>query len=89
VLADQLVAEELLNMCAEGDAVVVHLRITGTQLGGWGPLAPTGRRLAFEEMLWLTFASDGRVAHQRGVTDNLHALRQAGVLPTPSGSNAR
>jgi predicted ester cyclase len=76
--------EELLRLCAEGDEVVVHLRISGTHLGAWGPLPPTGRRLVFEEMLWLTFGSDGRVARQRGIVDNLLALRQAGVIPTPS-----
>jgi predicted ester cyclase len=73
--------EELLSMVAEGDVVAVHLRISGTQLGQWGALPPTGRRLEFEEMLWLTFDADGRVLHQRGVVDNLSALRQAGVLP--------
>ena len=75
--------EELLGMCADGDTVAVHLRISGTQLGRWGRLPPTGRHLTFEEMLWLTFDDDGRVVHQRGVVDNLLALRQAGVLPTP------
>jgi predicted ester cyclase len=81
--------EELLDLCAEGDVVAVHLRITGTQLGPWGPLAATGARLAFDEMLWLTFGSDGRVARQRGIADNLNALRQAGVLPTPSDARDR
>jgi predicted ester cyclase len=80
--------EELLEICAEGDDVVVHLRISGTQLGDWGPLAPTGRRLEFEEMLWLTFDSDGRVARQRGIVDNLLALRQAGVIPSPPENDA-
>ena len=75
--------EELIAMAAEGEHVAVHLRITGTQLGPWGPLAPTGRRLQFEEMLWLRFDGEGRVIHQRGVVDNLNALRQAGVIPTP------
>jgi predicted ester cyclase len=80
--------EELLRLCADGDDVVVHLRISGTQLGHWGPLAPTGKRLVFEEMLWLTFDADGRVARQRGIVDNLLALRQAGVIPTPPESPA-
>jgi predicted ester cyclase len=75
--------EELLELCAEGDHVVAHLRVTGTHLGSWGRLAPTGRHLTFEEMLWLTFDGDGRVVHQRGIVDNLLALRQAGVIPTP------
>lgn len=75
--------EELLGMVAEGDVVAVHLRISGTQLGDWGPLPPTGKRLEFEEMLMLTFNNSGQVAHQRGIVDNLAGLRQAGVMPTP------
>ena len=65
----------------------MHLRITGTQTGRWGPLPPTGRTLMFEEMLWLTFDGDGRVVHQRGIVDNLLALRQAGVMPTPPSND--
>jgi len=53
------------------------------QLGDWGPLPPTGKRLEFEEMLMLTFNDSGRVVHQRGIVDNLAGLRQAGVMPTP------
>ena len=76
--------EQMLAVCAEGDTVAVHLRITGTHLGTWGPLAPTGRLLQFEEMLWLTFDERGLVTHQRGIVDNLLALRQTGVLPDPN-----
>ena len=75
--------EELLGMVAEGDVVAVHLRISGNQLGDWGPLPPTGKRLEFEEMLMLTFNDSGQVRHQRGIVDNLAGLRQAGVMPTP------
>ena len=76
--------EELLGMVAEGDMVAVHLRISGTQLGDWGPLPPTGKYLEFDEMILLTFDAEGRVVHQRGIVDNLSALRQAGFAPTPS-----
>lgn len=76
--------EELLDMVAEDDTVAVHLRISGTQLGAWGPIPPTGRRLEFEEMIILTFNDSGQVVHQRGIVDNLAGLRQAGVMPTPS-----
>lgn len=81
--------EELLGMCAEGDTVVVHLRISGVQTGAWGVLPPTGRRLEFEEMVWLTFDDDGRVVHQRGLVDNLLGLRQAGVIPGPPENDTR
>ena len=72
--------EELLQLVAEGDKVVVHMRITGTQHGAWGPVPPTGKPVNFEEILILTFR-DGQVAHQRGIVDNLNALRQLDVIP--------
>ena len=75
--------EELLDVLVDGDRAAVRLRISGTQDGAWGPLPPTGRRLEFEEILILTFDEHGRVKHQRGIVDNLAALRQAGVMPAP------
>ena len=77
--------EELEELIAEGDKVVVRLTITGTQNGQWGPLPPTGRQVRFEEILILRIA-DGKVVEQRGIPDNLSALRQLGVLPTPPQS---
>jgi predicted ester cyclase len=77
---------ELEEMVAEGDKVVVRFTITGTQLGQWGPLPPTGKRVRFEEIVFLRFV-DGRVAELRGLPDNLAALRQLGVVPTPSVSS--
>jgi predicted ester cyclase len=74
--------EELEEMIAEGDKVVVRLTITGTQLGQWGPLPPTGKPVRFEEIVILRFAQ-GKVVEQRGIVDNLNALRQLGVVPTP------
>jgi predicted ester cyclase len=74
--------EELEEMIAEGDKVVVRLTITGTQLGQWGPLPPTGKPVRFEEIVILRFV-DGKVVEQHGLPDNLAALRQLGVVPTP------
>jgi steroid delta-isomerase-like uncharacterized protein len=74
--------EELEEMIAEGDKVVVRFTITGTQLGQWGPLPPTGKPVRFEEIVILRFV-DGKVIEQRGLPDNLAALRQLGVVPTP------
>jgi GrpB-like predicted nucleotidyltransferase (UPF0157 family)/predicted ester cyclase len=75
--------EELLSMVADGWRVAVHLRTSGTQLGAWGPLPATGKRLEFEEMILFEFDESGRVVHQRGIVDNLLGLRQAGVIPSP------
>jgi predicted ester cyclase len=70
--------EEMLAIVVEGDRAAVHLRITGTQQGAWGPLPATGRRVEFEEMILFTFGPDGRVVRQRGIADNLTALNQLG-----------
>jgi predicted ester cyclase len=74
--------EELHEVIGAGDRVAVHLTITGTQLGAWGPLPPTGRHASFEEIVLLGIR-DGRVHRQRGIVDNLHALRQLGAMPAP------
>jgi predicted ester cyclase len=70
--------EEIREMVAEGNVVVVRLTITGTQSGQWGVLAPTGKRVSFDEVVFLEIR-DGKVVSQRGVADNLTALRQLGV----------
>ena len=74
--------EELHDLIAEGDRVVAHLTISGTQQGQWGPLPPTGRSARFEEIVILQIR-DGKVCRQRGIVDNLLALRQLGVVPSP------
>lgn len=74
--------EELVQLVAEDDTVVVHMRITGTQRGPWGPVPPTGKPVDYEEIAILKFR-DGQVVHQHGIVDNLSALRQLGVIPAP------
>ena len=74
--------EEILGLIGEGDRIVVHLGISGTQRGQWGPLPPSGKRVQFEEIVILQIR-DGKVQRQRGIVDNLNALRQLGVVPTP------
>ena len=74
--------EEVHELIAEGDRVVLHLTISGTQKGQWGPLPATGKRAEFDEIVILQIR-DVKVLRQRGVVDNLSALRQLGVVPTP------
>ena len=44
--------------------------------------AATGKRAQFDEIVILQIR-DGKVLRQRGIVDNLSALRQLGVVPTP------
>jgi hypothetical protein len=74
--------EELHELIAEGERVVAHIAISGTQTGQWGPLPPTGRHVRFDEIVILEIRN-GTVHKQRGVVDNLAALRQLGVVRSP------
>lgn len=74
--------EELHMLVAEGDRVVARFTIHGVQTGDWGMLPPSGKTVAFDEMLVLTLR-DGKIVHQSGIVDNLLALRQIGILPSP------
>ena len=74
--------EEVHELIAEGDRVVVHLSISGTQQGQWGPLPATGKHAEFDEIVILQIR-DGKILRQRGVVDNLSALRQLGAVPSP------
>lgn len=74
--------EELRELVAEGDLVVARFTVSGTQEGPWGVLPATGKPVEFDEVVILELR-DGKVVRQRGVADNLSALRQLGVLPRP------
>jgi predicted ester cyclase len=74
--------EEVQELIAEGDRVVLHLTISGTQRGQWGPLPATGRHAQFDEIVILQIR-DRKVVRQRGIVDNLSALRQLGAVPSP------
>lgn len=74
--------EELHELVAEGDLVTAWFTISGTQDGPWGMLPPSGKRVEFDEIVLLRIR-DGRVVWQRGIPDNVAALRQIGILPTP------
>jgi hypothetical protein len=55
--------------------------------GQWGPLPPTGKRCVSRKSITLRFV-DGKVVEQRGLPDNLAALRQLGVVPTPQATSS-
>jgi predicted ester cyclase len=80
--------EEVQQLVAEGDYVVVRLKTSGTQKGNWGRVPATGKPVEFEEIAILKIG-DGKVVWQRGVVDNLSVLRQLGVVPTPPQETPR
>lgn len=75
--------EEVRTVVADENAVVIHFTIKGRQIGPWGIVPPTGKEVAFDEIVIMT-VENGKVVHQIGVVDNLRGLQQVGVIPAPS-----
>lgn len=70
-------------LVAEGDTVVGHFRCSGTHLGSWLGMQPTGRRFEdVDEVYWFTVV-EGRITAWWGVEDNQSRLRQLGLASTP------
>ena len=67
------------DMVAEGDRVASRNTVTGTQQGAYMGLAPSGRRVTYDEMFIVRFV-DGRIAETWGVVDVLSQMRQLGAI---------
>lgn len=65
---------------AEGDRVFHHTMASGTHRGEFLGIPPTGRRITWDEMHILRFASGQAVEHW-GNVDELSILQQLGVIP--------
>jgi steroid delta-isomerase-like uncharacterized protein len=79
------------DMFGEEDRLVARNTVTGTHLGGYLGLSPTGRSVTYDEMIIVRFA-DGRIAETWGVVDLLSQLTQLGAIPawhdrSPSSSS--
>jgi predicted ester cyclase len=67
--------QELLELVAEDDTVVARFRCTGTHLGEWQGLTPTGRTMRIDEVYFFHFA-EGRLARTWGLEDTWTRMRQ-------------
>ena len=68
------------DLIAEGDKIVSPNTVTGTNLGDYMGRAPTGKRVAYDEIFIFRFAG-GRIAETWGVVDVFSQMRQVGVIP--------
>lgn len=76
--------ETVRSVVADDRSVVLHFTISGRQVGDWGPVAATNRKVKYDEIIIMQIR-DGKVCHQVGVTDTLLALQQMGSIPDPAG----
>lgn len=72
---------EIVDLIAEGEKVVAHCRCSGTHLGEWLAVPPTGRRFENVDEVYVFEVRDGRLVSAMGVEDNLSRLRQLGIFP--------
>lgn len=67
------------DLIAEGDKVVARNTVTGTHLGEYMGVPPTGKSITYNEIFIFRFA-DGRIVETWGVVDVLSQLRQLGAI---------
>lgn len=74
---------EIKREHATEEAVMLEVVISGTHLGPWRGLPPTGRRLEFPLCAVYTFDGDGKLAGERIYYDRASVLRQVGLFHEP------
>jgi steroid delta-isomerase-like uncharacterized protein len=67
------------DLIAEGDKVADRNTVTGTHLGEYMGLSPTGKSIVYNEIFICRFM-DGRIVETWGVVDVLSQLRQLGAI---------
>jgi len=70
--------EEIIWLVGEGDRAISFIRATGTHEGPLRGLAPTGRKVEFNAMGALRFAS-GRAVERWGFADSAGIQQQLGL----------
>lgn len=70
----------LLDFVAEGEKVLVRLKVQATHTGAFGDMAPTGRRVDID-VLDLFQIRDGVLVEHWALLDNLGMAKQLGAIP--------
>jgi predicted ester cyclase len=70
---------EVVELIAEGDSVAAHFHCSGTHLGKWRGVAPTGRRFEDVDEIYLFKLRDGKIRAALGLEDNGKRTRQLGI----------
>ncbi|NCW33999.1 MAG: ester cyclase, partial [Betaproteobacteria bacterium] len=70
----------LEDFVAEGEKVLVRLRVLGTHLGPFGDMAASGRKIDIG-VLDLFQIRDGVMIEHWALLDNLGMLKQLGAIP--------
>jgi steroid delta-isomerase-like uncharacterized protein len=69
-------------MVAEGDKVVAHITVTGTNTGSMGNMPPTNKQVSIEGIDVIAI-KDGKASERWGFFDNMKMMMQLGLMPEP------
>ncbi len=67
------------DLIAEGDELVARNTVTGSHLGEYMGVPPTGKSVTYNEIFIVRFVN-GRIAETWGVVDVLAQMKQLGVI---------
>lgn len=70
---------DVQDLIGEDDKVVARIVVTGTHLGEYMGVEPTGRSVTYDEIFIFRFV-DGRVAETWGVVDVYAQMQQLGLI---------
>ena len=78
---------EILDIFGEGDRVVSHVRMTGTNQGGlpWMGIEPNGNAIDTDWIQISRHAGDGTILETWAQMDTPKMLVQLGAMPAPEG----
>ena len=76
--------ETIHEIITNDESIVIHFTISGVQVGDWGPVPATNKKVKYNEIVIMK-VRDGKVFHQVGIADNLLALQQMDRIPDPAG----
>ena len=73
------------DLVAEGDTVAGRVTMSGTHLGPFQGIPPTGRSFEQAHMHFVRFR-DGKAIEHRAVRDDLGMMRQLGLIAAPANA---
>jgi steroid delta-isomerase-like uncharacterized protein len=74
---------EIVDIVAEGDKIAVRLNVTGTHKGELQGIPPTGKKVSFSAMDFITLR-DGKVSEEWLNADTMGLMQQLGAIPGES-----
>jgi predicted ester cyclase len=73
-------AIEIKHLLADDDKVMGYFKVRGTQRGEIMGIAPTGRRVCYDEVVVLRLVA-GRIVEHWAIADALALMQQLGAIP--------